>query len=45
MPADRLYRHLGQLTGGPQIAQLDPSAPEPKYLGVPEEETTHGPWV
>jgi hypothetical protein len=26
-------------------AQLDPSAPEPKYLGVPEEETTHGPWV
>jgi hypothetical protein len=29
----------------PQIAQLDPSAPEPKYLRVPKEETTHGPWV
>jgi hypothetical protein len=33
------------VTGGPRMAQLDPSAPEPKYLRVPEEETTHGPWV
>ena len=31
--------------GRPRVAQLDPSAPEPKYLRVPEEETTHGPWV
>jgi hypothetical protein len=27
------------------IAELDPRAPEPKYLRVPEEENSHAPWV